>query len=102
MDVGIYEAMDELDDSDRQMRYLYDNVPHHQDQITSPHKLRNEMPWGEILSLLNNSLGIVWRGCCQSSKAPLKGKSQMKNFLGKGVKDGQQTNLAAHLHCHMF
>ena len=27
-DVGIYEAMDDLDDLDLKLRYLYDNVPH--------------------------------------------------------------------------
>jgi len=38
------------------MRYLYDNIPHHQDQVKSPRKLRNGTPWSEILSLLNNLL----------------------------------------------
>ena len=53
-DVGIYEAMEDLDDKDLQLRYLYDNVPHHQDQIKSPRKLRNGAPWSNILSLPSN------------------------------------------------
>ena len=50
-DVGIYEAMDDLDDLDVKLRYLYDNVPHHQDQIKSPRKLTDGTSWSEILSL---------------------------------------------------
>ena len=55
-DVGIYEAIEDLDDLDLRLRYLYDNVPHHQDQIKSPRKLRDGASWGNILSLSSNLL----------------------------------------------
>ena len=54
-DVGIYEAIEDLDDLDLRLRYLYDNVPHHQDQIKSPRKLREGAPWEDILSLPGSS-----------------------------------------------
>lgn len=34
-DVGIYEALKDLDNLDLHLRYFYDNVPHHQGQISS-------------------------------------------------------------------
>ena len=52
-DVGIYEAIEDLDDLDLRLRHLYDNVPHHQDQIKSPQKLRDGSSWEDILSLPN-------------------------------------------------
>ena len=32
-DVGIYEAIEGEEDADFRMRYIYENGPHHQDQI---------------------------------------------------------------------
>ena len=58
-DVGIYDAMEDLDDLDLRLRYFYDNVPHQQDQIKSPQKLKDRTPWSDILSLPNNSLNTV-------------------------------------------
>ena len=52
-DIGIYKAIEDLDDLDLRLRYLYDNVPHHQDQIKSPQKLRDGSSWEDILSLPN-------------------------------------------------
>ena len=37
------------------MRYIYENVPDHQDQIRSPRKLRDGTPWNSIMSLPNNT-----------------------------------------------
>ena len=53
-DVGIYEAIEEEEDKDFCMRYIYENVPHHQDQIRSPHKLRDGTAWGSIIPLPNS------------------------------------------------
>ena len=53
-DVGIYEAMEGEEDKDSYMRYIYENVPHHQDQICSPHKLRDGATWSSIISLPSN------------------------------------------------
>ena len=54
-DVGIYEALEDLDDLDLHLKYFYDNVPHHQDQISSPRKLRDRSSWDDILSRPNSS-----------------------------------------------
>ena len=56
-DIGIYEAMEDVEDPDLRMRYLFDNVPHHQDQVKSPRKLRDGTAWSDILSLPNHSQG---------------------------------------------
>ena len=53
-DVGIYEAIEEEEDKDFRMRYIYENVPHHQDQIRSPRKLRDGTAWNSIVALLTN------------------------------------------------
>jgi len=58
-DIGIYEALDDLDDLDLRLRYFYDNVPHHQDQIKSPRRLRDGSSWDNILSLSNSSQGTT-------------------------------------------
>ena len=50
-DIGIYEAIEEENDKDFRMRYIYENVPHHQDQIHSPRKLRDGTAWSSIISL---------------------------------------------------
>lgn len=57
MELGIHEVVEDLDNLDLQMRYLFNNVPHHQDQIKSPRKLRDGASWDEILSLPNNLQG---------------------------------------------
>jgi len=54
-DIGIYEAMEDLDDLDLRLRYFYDNVPHHKDQIKSPWKLKDGSSWEDILLLPNSS-----------------------------------------------
>ena len=54
-DIRIYEAIEGEEDRDFQMRYMYENVPHHQDQIRSPRKLRDGTSWSSIISLLNNA-----------------------------------------------
>ena len=53
-DIGIYEAIEGEEDKDFRMRYIYENVPHHQDQIRSPRKLRDGTAWGSIISLPSN------------------------------------------------
>ena len=53
-DIGIYEAIEGEDDKDFRMRYIYENVPHHQDQVNSPHKLRDGTPWNSIISSSGN------------------------------------------------
>ena len=58
-DVGNYDAMEDLDDLDLQLRYFYDNVPHHQDQMKSPQKLKDRTPWSDILSFPNNPLNTL-------------------------------------------
>ena len=37
------------------MRYIYENIPHHQDQIHSPRKLRDNSPWSSIIPLPNHA-----------------------------------------------
>ena len=54
-DIGIYEAIEGEEDRDFRMRYMYENVPHHQDQIRSPRKLRDGTSWSSIISLPNNA-----------------------------------------------
>ena len=51
---SIYEALENVGDADSHMRYIYENVPHHQDQIQYPESLRNGSTWSTILSLPNN------------------------------------------------
>jgi len=53
-DIGIYEAIEGEDDRDFHMRYIYENVPHHEDQIRSPCKLRDGMAWSAIIPLPSN------------------------------------------------
>ena len=53
-DVGIYEAIEGEEDRDFRMRYIYENVPHHQDQIRSPRKLRDGSAWSSIIPLPGN------------------------------------------------
>ena len=55
MDVGIYEAIEGEEDRDFRMRYIYENVPHHQDQICSPRKLRDGTAWSSIIPLPNST-----------------------------------------------
>ena len=50
-DIGIYEAIEEENDKDFRMRYIYENVPHHQGQIRSPRKLQDGTAWCSIISL---------------------------------------------------
>jgi len=52
-DIGIYEAIEGKEDKDFRMRYIYENVPHHQDQIHSPRKLRDGTAWNSIIPLLS-------------------------------------------------
>ena len=54
-DIGIYEAIEGEEDKDFRMRYIYENVPHHQDQIHSPRKLRDNSPWSSIIPLPNHA-----------------------------------------------
>ena len=54
-DIGIYEAIEGEEDRDFRMRYIYENVPHHQDQIRSPRKLRDGTSWNSIMSLPDNT-----------------------------------------------
>ena len=54
-DVGIYEAIEGEEDRDFRMRYIYENVPHHQDQIRSPRKLRDGTAWSSIIPLPNST-----------------------------------------------
>lgn len=58
-DIGIYDAIEDLDDIDLRLRYLYNNIPHHQDQIKSSRKLRDGAPWSDILSLPSSLQGNV-------------------------------------------
>ena len=51
MDIGIYEAIEGEEDKDFRMRYIYKKVPHHQDQIHSPRKLRDGTAWSSIIPL---------------------------------------------------
>ena len=53
-DVRIYEAIEGEEDRDFCMRHIYENIPHHQDQIHSPRKLRNGTAWSSIIPLPNN------------------------------------------------
>jgi len=55
-DNGIYEALENVGDADSHMRYIYENVLHHQDQIQYPESLRNSSTWSTILSLPDNIL----------------------------------------------
>ena len=57
MDIGIYEAMDDLDGLDLKLQYLFENVPHHQDQIQSPWKLRDGTSWYDMLPILDRPSG---------------------------------------------
>ena len=52
-DVGIYKAIEGEEDRDFHMRNIYKNVPHHQDQIHSPRKLRDGTAWSSIIPLPN-------------------------------------------------
>ena len=54
-DVGIYEAIEDEGDADFRMKYIFENVPHHQDQIQSPELLRDGSTWSSILSLPENT-----------------------------------------------
>ena len=54
-DIGIYEALEDVEDVDFRMRYIYKNVPHHQDQVKSPESLRDGSPWSSILTLPDHS-----------------------------------------------
>jgi len=56
-DIGIYEAMDNLDSLDLKLRYLFKNVPHHQDQIQSPQKLRDRTSWYDMLPIPDRPSG---------------------------------------------
>jgi len=56
-DIGIYEALEDVGDADNRMRYIYENVPHHQDQIPSPELLRNGSTWNTVLFTSDNSRG---------------------------------------------
>ena len=49
-DVGIYEALDDVEDLDSRLKYIYENVPHHQDQIQSSELLRDGSAWSTILA----------------------------------------------------
>jgi len=55
-DNGIYEALENVGDATSCMRYIYENVPHNQDQIQYPESLRNSSTWSTILSLPDNIL----------------------------------------------
>ena len=55
--IGIYEALEDVGDADDHMRYIYENVPHHQDQIPSPELLRNNSTWNTVLFTSDNSRG---------------------------------------------
>lgn len=54
-DIGIYEAIEEEGDANFCMKYIYENVPHHQDQIRSPELLRDGSSWSSILSPPENT-----------------------------------------------
>jgi len=60
MDVSIYEAMEEVENLDLRLRYFYNNVPHHQDQIKSPWMLRDGTSWSNMLSLLSRLQDHDW------------------------------------------
>lgn len=53
-DINIYEALEDVEDVDFHMKYIYENVPHHQDQVKSPESLRDGSPWSSILTLPEN------------------------------------------------
>jgi len=54
MGIGIYDTIKGEEDKDFCLRYIFENVPHHQDQISSPQKLRDGTTWSSIILLPNN------------------------------------------------
>ena len=55
-DIGIYKAMEDVEDVDFHMRYIYENVLHHQDQVKSLESSRSSEISGVIKRWLSVEL----------------------------------------------
>lgn len=80
-DPEIYEVMSDLGEIDSRMRYLYQSVPHLQDEIHSPRKLTDGSTWDDILPLPENLAELHYS---QVDSPAVENRQIASNSKGKG------------------
>jgi len=89
-DPEIYDAMLDLGELDLKMRYLYQTVPHLQEEIHSPRKLMDESSWDSIIPLPKNLAELYHN----ELNTPAAGDQQISSGeKGKGRNDDNNEDL---------